>query len=42
MVQAVKEDLYYPEWMEGEWNATDRFAARVGRTGKIRRQLSVA
>jgi hypothetical protein len=29
MVQAVKEDLYYPEWMEGEWNVTSTLVDRI-------------
>ena len=29
MVQAVKEDLYYPEWMEGEWNVTSMLVDKV-------------
>ncbi|HEY9862653.1 MAG TPA: hypothetical protein V6D21_00580 [Candidatus Obscuribacterales bacterium] len=29
MVQAVKEDLYYPEWMEGEWDVTSTLVDQV-------------
>jgi hypothetical protein len=29
MVQAVKEDLYYPEWMEGEWEVTSKLVDKV-------------
>ncbi|WRH67406.1 MAG: hypothetical protein RSE13_03040 [Planktothrix sp. GU0601_MAG3] len=29
MVQAVKGDLYYPEWMEGEWNVTSTLVDRI-------------
>ncbi|SKB12974.1 conserved hypothetical protein [Planktothrix sp. PCC 11201] len=29
MVQAVKEDLYYPAWMEGEWEVTSTLVDKV-------------
>ncbi len=29
MVQAAKEDLYYPEWMEGEWDVTSTLVDQV-------------